>query len=267
MGILLFLVITVGWFALAYHDSGQPFVDRVLKRELLGHMIASDAGTPPLVNFYKPFPYFLHRFAPWSLLACLGFWRVLARKAAGDEERRFERFLFCWFWLGMIIFSVSPHQRADILAPIIPPAALLAGRELARWLAGVRPVRLVAGAAAVAVALLGVTANYYWSKADEPAVRQTLGMKALARDIEANVDPARLMHVSTPFTLQFYLNTMITLIPPEEAAQRLAGTNPVFVAVCDMSQVKSHLPKETRLQEVAQWPATGEPFVRVMSNL
>ena len=261
-GVALFFLIVIGWFALAYHEMGQAVVDKMLKRELIFHAVSDDTGDVMGQNFYKPAIYFIHRFLPWSLLACVGFWRVLKRPAAAGPERQFERFLLCWFLVGLVIFSIAPHQRGDLLAPIIPPAALLAGRELALLLRRVRPDFVIFGAKIFALAMLGVTARYYYKMGEEPVIQQTLGMEHLAR----TVDGIPMVHVDTPFTLQFYLNTMQVITPPEKAGEMLSGSNKVVVAVCNLGAVKQWIKDGTEIHEIARWPESSEPMVVVIGN-
>jgi hypothetical protein len=95
-GVLLYCVVCGGWFLLAYWDSGQDLVDKMLGKELAGHAI-SGKGTIPGLLFYQQPLYYLGRSAPWSLLAYYGLWRLWRRPASDVEERVFERFLYCWF--------------------------------------------------------------------------------------------------------------------------------------------------------------------------
>lgn len=125
LGIVLFVLIAGGWFGLSYVKLGQPLVDKMLRQELAVHAVSNGRGDPPGTGFYKPSVYFLARFAPWSVLACVGFWRVSRRPSSAATQRRFERFLFCWFFVGLFVFSCTPHQCYDLLWPLIPAAALL----------------------------------------------------------------------------------------------------------------------------------------------
>ena len=261
-GLALYGLITFGWFALAYQEMGQVVIDKMLKREMIFHAVTDETGDVIGQNFYKPVIYFLHRFLPWSLPACAGFWRVWKRPSASEPDRRFERFLLCWFLVGLVVFSIAPHQRGDLLAPIIPPAALLAGREIALLLKSFRRERVVLGAVVFALATLGVTARHYFKRTEETLVQKTRGMEQLARSI----DGVPMIHVDTPFTLQFYLNTMQVITPPEKAGEMLSSTNPIVVALCDFNRVRPWIEEGVEIHELARWPETGEPFVRVISN-
>lgn len=131
-GLLLFLLIVGGWFGLAWLGEGQALIDKLIGRELVGHVVKDrKSGLPSTLLWQQPL-FNLGRAAPWSLLAYYGMWRFWRRPAAADDERRFERFLVCWFGVGLLLFSLAPHQRADLLWPLMPAAALIAGRELAR---------------------------------------------------------------------------------------------------------------------------------------
>ena len=262
LGLALFCLIVLGWFALAYREMGQAVVDKMVKRELIFHAVSDDTGDFMGQNFYKPVVYFIHRFLPWSLLACVGFWRVWKHPASTEPERLFERFLLSWFLVGLVIFSMAPHQRGDLLAPIIPPAALLAGRETSNFLKQMDPRRVLAGVVVFSFVLLGVFAGHYFGLADKPIVQKTRGMEQLAR----SVGDLPMIHVDTPFTLQFYLNTMEQLTPPETAGKLLSGSNHVTVAVCDFSRVRPWIKDGVEIHELARWPESGEPFVRVISN-
>ena len=243
LGILVFLLLTVGWFALAYLDMGRAVVDKMIFSELLSQGVRVDRETVFEFNYYKSTMYFLHRFAPWSIVACVGLWRVFRRPSPDDTERRFERFLTCWLLGGLILFSLAPHQRGDLIYPIVPPAAMLAGREMEKWFAKFSPKAILTTTSVFSAIVFCVFAYYYLVvRTTEPLVIRTEGMRELANEIrsKANKD-APLVHVDDPYSLQFFLNTMKTVIPPEEAACLLAGTNPVYVAVCNSTSVTARL--------------------------
>ena len=268
-GVGLFLLMTVGWFALAYHAVGQPLIDKMIFRELFGHAIRDYRGSLPLEHFYLTPIHFALRFAPWSLFALLGFWRVWRSPSDNPNERRFERFVFCWFFSGLIVFSLAAHQRGDLLFPLIPAAALMAGRELARLTGSLkRPIFLAASAFVVLVVFAG-NALYYggWI---QRGVRfeQTQGMQQLAAAVRQQTgENFPLVYVDTRFALQFFLNTFSPLVSPERAGQLLSGEAAVFVAVIDYDAVRSRLlNKSLQLYEVARWPLSDSPHIRIISN-
>jgi 4-amino-4-deoxy-L-arabinose transferase-like glycosyltransferase len=221
-GLALFLLLTGGWLLLAWQDRGQPVLDKLLGRELVGHVVSDDKGHGPLQGFYKPAFYFGTRFLPWSLIALAGLWRVFRRPAADAGERAFERYL-AWFLLaGLAVFSIATHQRSDLVLPLLPAAALLAGREADRWLG--RRSR----AASIAVAVAGVVACAVWYFGFWPKrepVRRTEEVRAFARDV-AREWPATqpIAFVDTPMGLQFFLGRHQPVLGSKDVAAVPSGT-------------------------------------------
>ena len=80
----------------------------------------------------------------------------------------------------------------------------------------------------------------------------------------ASVSKLIRIHVDDPFALQFFLNTMKIMVAPEDAARQLAATNPVYAAVCNVTNFTAHL--DAPVYTIARWPQTGEAFVTVLGN-
>jgi 4-amino-4-deoxy-L-arabinose transferase-like glycosyltransferase len=266
-GIVFFLLLTFGWFALACLDKGPAVIDKMIFSELISHAARVNRETMFEFNYYKSIIYFLHRFAPWSIVACVGLWRVFRRPSTDDAERRFERFLTCWLLGGLIVFSLAPHQRGDLVYPIVPPAAMLTGREMEKWFVKFSPKAIFTAASVFSAIVFSIFAYYYLVvRTTERLVIRTEGMRELAKDIRTKAgQDIPLAHVDDPYSLQFFLNTMKTVIPPEEAARLLSGTNPVYVAVCNSTSVTARL-GSTQIHTVARWPKTGEAVVTVLGN-
>lgn len=269
-GIVVYLALVVGWFLWAYSQMGHALLDKLLSRELVGNaMQAHDMHVVPGQWFYKPPLYFLSRLAPWSLFACLGFWRVCWKPAVTSAERRFERFLFCWFFVGLVPFSLAASQRADHLFPLMPAAALLGGRELARLLERKTRGWIIATAAPVLVISLGLIAVYYnVVRRKQQDIVRTVGMSRLAGEVRAQGGKDfPLVYVDAPFALQFYLNTMEPAVSMERATELLRGSPPAFAAVRDFPALQKQLgPAAAGVHEVARWPDAGEAFVRIIGN-
>jgi 4-amino-4-deoxy-L-arabinose transferase-like glycosyltransferase len=268
-GIALFILIAGGWFLMAYLDTGQAIIDKMLGKELAGHAFGGGKRRLPGSLFWQPPLYYLGRAAPWSLFAYYGFWRLWKHPALDAAERRFERFLFCWFFAGLILFSISPHQRGDLLWPILPAGALIAGRELARltrhW--SLKRLHLVLACSA-AVALGGFTFYYGRVTAQTSLVKQTVALRQMAAEIERAGGPEfPLTHVDSRMTLQIYLNTLRPQVSPERAAELLRGTAPAYVAVKDLNAFEM-----VRTPEDPPWftllPKAGntDSPVRIISN-
>jgi 4-amino-4-deoxy-L-arabinose transferase-like glycosyltransferase len=266
-GVCVFLVVAFGWFAAAYLEAGRALSDRMLVRELYGRAISKGEGSMMGQGFYLATAYFLSRYAPWSLLTCVALWRVWKEPAQDPSERRFDRFLFCWFVFGLAIFSLAAHQRPDLIFPLIPAAALLAGRELSRWLAGWSDRNLISAAAGVAlVVAVGVGVAYGEPRLANEAVAQTLAAEKLADMVLQQVgDGFPLVHADSSPVMQMRLGTADPLVSPERAAQLLRGEAAAFVVVKDADATLARLSTNT-VQVVAAAPRTRRTQMAVVSN-
>jgi hypothetical protein len=268
-GALLFLALVGGWFLLAYLEHGEALTRKMLGKELVRHAVTGRKGSGFGTQTYLPFLYFLSRFAPWSLLACVGFWRVWKQPARDESERRFERFLFCWFWAGLVVFSFAASKRADHLFPLLPAAALLAARELDRWLRRPAPAVVLGWGAAVAVVLLAGTVLIFNRAAARPdTVEQTLALKTTADRLRATgSDLFPVTHAGDPFALQLFRNTMRPWTSISNAAALLRGEAAAFVSVGDLAGLRRALGDGAPLlHELIHWPAQGEARYALVSN-
>ncbi|MEZ6195155.1 MAG: glycosyltransferase family 39 protein [Planctomycetota bacterium] len=231
-GLLLLVLLVGGWFLAAWFQVGDALVDKMLGRELVGHAVADGQGKGPLQTPHVPLFYFVTRFIPWSPLALLAIWRVLRRPAAGHLARVLERACVAFFAVGLIVFSIAPHQRADLLLPLVPPMAILVGRELdrmtGRW-----------GSRGFAFAVVGVVAaavafSAFWflgPRADSKAVRRNARLIAAAEDIEARFGfQAPLEHTTASYALQWELDTARRTLDEDELVARFRA-GPVRAAV------------------------------------
>ncbi|MCU0770962.1 MAG: glycosyltransferase family 39 protein [Verrucomicrobia bacterium] len=266
-GLVLFFGITAGWFWLAYRQGGQPFIDKVIGRELVGHVVSNEHGVFGAGLVKAPL-YWLSRFLPWSLLAMMGLWRVVKRPATVPEERRFERFLFCWIVGGLGVFALATHQRGDLPLPLNAPAALLAGRELVRWLNRWEPARLVRRSLGAVTAALALYALYlHTGFANTWEVRQSEAVEAFAQQLSRQPSLPRLLHVDSPYALQFHLNAMDRLVSLDTAAAELKSGSPCAVAVQDAARLQDALGDAVTLYEWGNCPGSKEgSSVTVLSN-
>ncbi len=271
-GIALFLLITIGWFLLAYYSAGKPLIDKMLGKELVGHAVADTKYHIPGSLFYQPTLYYLGRGAPWSLFGIYGLWRVWRAPSAESPVRRFERFLFCWFVFGLVLFSLASHQRGDLLWPIMPAAELLAGRELDRLTSNARPLFDRAIAAIVALMIGGFIYYYFGPHARSSVVRQTVALKWIVAEVTRyGGSEFPLTHLDSPMGLQVYLNTWRPKVSAEHAAALLRGSEPVFVALSDWKKLeaarKPDDPPIYTLLPSSSFSSSSSSPVRVVSNI
>jgi 4-amino-4-deoxy-L-arabinose transferase-like glycosyltransferase len=270
VGIAVYLLLTAGWLALAYWRVGSQLIDQLFVQEIYGNAVhAHDMTVWPGRWFHKPPLYFLVQMAPWSVVACIGLWRVWTRPASDDTERRFERFLMCWFLVGLAPFCLGASQRADHLMPLAPAAALLAGRELAQFAHRWQPATVLWTAVlTAAVFLVLMCLHYDFALRRNRDIVRTVGMQQLAVEVREHLgDNPPLEHIDDPFTLQFYLNTWRAAVSFPRAVELLRQPTPVYVAVRDFNKLEQAMGANAPpLYTLARWPKAGEPFVRIVGN-
>lgn len=272
VGIALYLTLTLGWLAAAWTLAGQALIDKMFFSELVFHAVYEHQGGWQATDLLKPSFFLLVRFFPFSLPLFIALWRVCRHPATNPRERLFERFLTCWILIGLLIFSLAKHQRADHLLPLWPACALLAGREMARY-AGRFGRSLFAVALAVLCATL-IGSCYYLT---HTARQLKDGTSDYARELKlavdaeqaatafkaSGLDATRLVHYNTPTTLQLHLGTYRPHVGRQDLDRMLAeATAPVDIALGTNSRLVTVTIEELGIAErypntkqIFRWPA------------
>lgn len=123
MGVLLFAVLGLGWFALVYRRLGPAPLEHFFFRENLQRFAGDtyDSGRAP---WFYPATYAAEGL-PWSFFLPLALWRLLPRGERGS------RFLAAWVGLILIPLSLSNGKIDYYLLPAYPALSLLVGRLFA----------------------------------------------------------------------------------------------------------------------------------------
>ncbi len=271
MGVLLFFTIGLGWLWLAYHQLGNAVIEKIIGIELYGHVDWSSEKYSPGASFLvMPTFYFVSRFFPWSLPALVGLWRVWKHPDPDDEVRCFERFMAAYLCFGLILFTLSPHQRPDHLFPLLPAAGLLGGRVVTQWFEKRGRMRYLMPAVIGLWMVMLAGYSIYYFKIDPETnswFAKTAGLQQLAeRYASSNEDVRALYFVDTPYGLQFYLNTMKQRISYQKAAQLLQEQPEIRIAAKHPDRLKSLLPSGYELEEMMRWPRTGEGSFYILRN-
>ena len=264
-GVILYLVIVLGWFGAAVAVEGRQLVDEMLVGELVGHAVEH----APFRRFFQPAGDFLAMAAPWSIFACLALVRVVSRWSMDQRTRRVERFLWCWFVGGLLLFSISPHNASRLLYPILPPAALLTGRELSERTMHVGRRTLRVAMAAVASVALGVsTVRYHHSLLKDPEVQRTTALRNVALLVRNRVgDGFPVAVVDAPYAFQLLLNTRRPAVSFRDAAALLRGEAAALVVVQDVGRLRAELGSDRdRVWTLAQGDVEGRPWVQLVGN-
>jgi 4-amino-4-deoxy-L-arabinose transferase-like glycosyltransferase len=271
-GVSLFLGLTMGWLLLGVYFYGYALIDKLFFDELFGQVTGMRKDITPGENFYKPALFFIVRFLPFSLLACYGLWRVFRRPAVEASERRFERFLFVWIAVGLLLFSLGAHFRADLLVPLWPAGALLAGREMARLGTRIGLRRMAAATAAVAGLLIWMVYwNYHAKAMKNKEVRYSVATHQAGLVLATSgLDMHLIQHLDTPVTLQLHLGMYRPWIDEVEALRLANNAAPVLLAVSSTEKYPVLFGSSgPALREVFRWPTDNisqTTLLRIFAN-
>jgi 4-amino-4-deoxy-L-arabinose transferase-like glycosyltransferase len=285
-GIALFVCITLGWFLASIWSMGTAVYHKLIIEELLPQSIdPSDAY--PGARFYVSPILFMSIFFPWAVFTCFNCVRIWFFPDSRPENRRMERFLACWLWIGMLPFCMAPHQRADLLFPLIIPAAILAGSQLAAWL---EPFgnRIFTAFAIIACAIgLGLqTYKYQVLSRKKDYVQYTAYVAQFANEIQQKVGANfPITHVDDPFALSIDLNTarpfyygptrdttgvfddnMVMTYDYDAAAALLQSDGEVFLAVDRVDAIYKRVAPEVHVYQVAVISPRSPVRIYILSN-
>ena len=181
-GVAAFVVLGLGWYAVALAGWGERFVQEHLVgrylRNLAGGLVTGAAYSPKSLAYHLLF-YPLHLpivALPWTPVVALALWR--ARRTRGYRDPRL-RFLLCWALAPLVAFTPAEWKLRHYLLPAIPALALVAAPTVLRLLR--EPTRrfdrwaiLIAGAAALGGVALAVVFAAGWSPRLSPSDRSSV---------------------------------------------------------------------------------------------
>ena len=98
--------------------------------------------------------------------------------------RTAERFVFCYFFFGLAVFSLASHHRGDLIFPLLPAASLMAGNMAAqRFQFSTARSFLLPAAAFAGMALVATGAYYYLFRSHDAHVLATCRLRDAAKRI------------------------------------------------------------------------------------
>jgi len=193
----------------------------------------------------------LERFLPFTPFVAWGVIRaaVAARGGPDDRHRKVLRLLFAWLVAVLVVLAARETHRERYLVLVLPPLALLGGREVARFARAAIPRWVSVGLIALAVvvageALVGSPAR----PGEDPAA-----MAAIRGVVEAEwPDPASPVPVLATST-----------VPPREAGKQwgpydwiafhLGRPVRLVEGSPDGRPVLVYLPQDTRIADDPGW--------------
>ena len=284
-GILIFVGIILGWYFAAAASLGDTAVfHKLVVDELVSQSLTIRNGTFPGQKFHVSLIFLILQYLPWTFPLVVAIVRTFTYPDGNESARRVERFLVCWLLVGLVEICFSPHQRSDLLLPLYPAAALLAGNQVALWTRelSIRNVRIVS----IAIVIIGVaclTAGRGIQESRNIWVHETTAVSELSKQIRNRVGAEfPLTHVDDPFSLCVDLNTMRPLYfssqrpvtgsydPALEikydydaAINLLASPAAVFICVNDEDDFRKRVPSDLPIYKVAE---TSTHTVTILSN-
>jgi 4-amino-4-deoxy-L-arabinose transferase-like glycosyltransferase len=124
-GIALFFVITVPWFWAVCRENGDFFYFFFIQEHLLRY-------TTQMHDRYQPVWFFIPVLAggliPWTGLLPNMLYET-KRRADGEFSKLF---LWLWFAVPFLFFSLSNSKLIPYILPCLPPLAILGGQALSR---------------------------------------------------------------------------------------------------------------------------------------
>lgn len=133
LGFLIFVVMTLPWFIALWLQAGTEhlnvfLVHNHLQRFFPAGMAGRISGSAS--GHHHPFYYYITEFPsgflPWSVLLIPALY--LAFSKTGKSSTLSEKghlFTKCWFFAGIIFFSIASTKRVLYLMPIFAPIAML----------------------------------------------------------------------------------------------------------------------------------------------
>jgi len=118
-GVIVTLLLAVGWYSMAISRGGEGFLNRQLLQENFERFFG---GSGHSHSFYYYLPYLFSLGVPWCLFLPFVLWDSFRSAVLADDDR-----LFFIVWLtGMFIFfSASMGKRPVYLLPLYPAVSLL----------------------------------------------------------------------------------------------------------------------------------------------
>ncbi len=129
-GLLLFSLLTVPWFLHMTLRHGWPYWESFIFYHHLGR--AAGEISKPSGSFDFLVKHLAFGLFPWTALLVPGLGRLVNGPSDGDRDPR-EGFLLSLWIVPFVFFAMSATKLAHYGMPLLPPAALIVARLLARW--------------------------------------------------------------------------------------------------------------------------------------
>ena len=235
IAMLLSLVVPALWLWAAQQNSGGQAVEKLLQQELFGHALGARMGAnqQSWTHHLLPMGWYLSRLAPTGIIAIIAIIRMWLRPSHTQRERAAERFLLAWLLGGLLLLCIGTHHRFIHLLVILPPAAMLAAREVSGWLS--TPARGPMWAAIALSGVLPITAVYLdMIDISSPRIVRSRELREFALSVQEQVGPgARMEFFSTTAGVQVQLARHQPTLTQQDIGLTLSSNEAIYVIVED----------------------------------
>lgn len=141
-GVPVMLLVAATWYAPVTLLHGRVFVEEFFVKHHFARFVSNKYHHPQGFYFYLLIlPLLLLPWTPFLFTAIKSQWLASRRPretdAAGDDlPGRVRLFAITWLAVPIVFFSISRSKLPGYVLPALPGAALLAGAELRRFVAG-----------------------------------------------------------------------------------------------------------------------------------
>ena len=122
-GMLLMLALVLSWYVPAVLKGGSPYLQDTLFKQSIARYSEGWSKVRPFYYYLYTFPM---SFLPWAIFLPAAF--LTGRFRETPEKRKEYLFLFVWFAVIFLFFSISKGKRALYLLPLFPAAAIFVGK-------------------------------------------------------------------------------------------------------------------------------------------
>lgn len=132
LGLLAFIAVAAPWYGLVWLKNGPNFVATFWLNHNLARFLTS------IHHHIEPFWYYvpvlLVGFFPWVFFIFSSAARLIRNRGSALRLHGEEVFLWVWFLVPFLFFSVSNSKLAGYILPALPPLAILVAMEWERLL-------------------------------------------------------------------------------------------------------------------------------------
>jgi 4-amino-4-deoxy-L-arabinose transferase-like glycosyltransferase len=223
-GVVFAIVVALPWYLMCAWVNGREFVDVFIINQNFQRFTSTIHGHER--PFYFFIPVLLLLTFPWTFLLI----PALRRRFGKNEQ-----ILAFWALVPFVFFSFSGSKLPGYILPIVPPIALLCGKQL--WQPTSRAFKVAVFIEAGVMAFIGVAFGFFGSM--------------------LNVDPhvSGLLIAVVTFVLAAMLSIIAMWLPPPF----LAGFNVVTIAAVVLIATSFIFPRFDRSDTMRPWvQALGE---------